>query len=38
LGDSYKKVTDYVEKLEEKGSDMATKKLLEELGDDFRKS
>ncbi|MCE8425108.1 MAG: hypothetical protein J5U17_04960 [Candidatus Methanoperedens sp.] len=31
-------ITDYVEKLEEKGSDMTTKKLLEELGDDFRKT
>ncbi len=32
-----KAINDYVEKLEEKGSDITTKKLLEELGDDFKK-
>lgn len=31
-------ITEYMEKLEEKGSEITTKDLLEELGDDFRKS
>ena len=31
-------ITDYIRKLEEKGSEMTTKDLLEELGDDFRKT
>ncbi len=31
-------ITDYIGKLEEKGSEMTTKELLEELGDNFRKS
>jgi deoxyhypusine synthase len=31
-------ITEYIEKLEEKGSETTTKDLLEELGDDFRKS
>ncbi len=31
-------LTDYIGKLEEKGSEMTTRDLLEELGDDFRKS
>jgi hypothetical protein len=31
-------ITDYIGKLEEKGSEMTTKDLLEELGDDFRKT
>ena len=31
-------ITDYIGKLEEKGSEITTKDLLEELGDDFRKN
>jgi len=31
-------IIDYVEKLEEKGSEITTKELLEGLGDDFRKT
>ncbi len=31
-------ITDYIGKLEEKGSEMTTKELFEELGDDFRKT
>lgn len=31
-------ITDYIGKLEEKGSEIAAKDLLEELGDDFRKN
>ncbi len=31
-------ITEYMERLEEKGSEITTKELLEELGDDFRKS
>ena len=31
-------ITEYMERLEEKGSEITTKDLLEELGDDFRKS
>jgi hypothetical protein len=30
-------ITEFMGKLEEKGSEMTTKELLEELGDDFRK-
>ena len=33
-----KAITEYIGKLEEKGFEMTTKDLLEELGDDFRKS
>ncbi len=31
-------ITEFMGKLEEKGSEMTTKELLEELGDDFRKN
>ena len=31
-------ITDYIGKLEEKGSEISTKDLLEELGDDFKKN
>jgi hypothetical protein len=31
-------ITDYIGKLEEKGSEITTKDLLEELGDDFKKN
>ncbi len=31
-------ITEYMEKLEEKGSETTTKDMLEELGDDFKKS
>jgi len=31
-------ITDYIAKLEEKGSETTTKDLLEELGDDFKKN
>jgi hypothetical protein len=31
-------ITDFIGKLEEKGSGMTTDELLEELGDDFRKN
>lgn len=31
-------IADYIGKLEEKGSEITTKDLLEELGDDFRKN
>jgi hypothetical protein len=31
-------IIDYIGKLEEKGSEITTKDLLEELGDDFRKN
>ncbi|MDW7727988.1 MAG: hypothetical protein SCH70_12935 [Candidatus Methanoperedens sp.] len=31
-------ITEFIGKLEEKGSEMTTKELLEELGDDFRKN
>ncbi len=31
-------ITDYIGKLEEKGSEMTTKELLEELGNNLRKS
>jgi len=30
-------ITEFIGKLEEKGSEMTTEELLEELGDDFRK-
>ncbi len=33
-----KAITDFMGKLEEKGYEITTKDLLEELGDDFRKS
>jgi len=31
-------ITEFMGKLEDKGSEMTTKELLEELGDDFRKN
>lgn len=31
-------ITEFIGKLEEKGSQMTTKELLDELGDDFRKN
>ena len=31
-------ITEFMEKLEEKGSEMTTKELREELGEDFRKN
>lgn len=31
-------ITDYIRKLEEKGFEITTKDLLEELGDDFKKT
>ncbi len=33
-----KAITDYIGKLEDRGSEITTKDLLEELGDDFRKN
>ncbi len=33
-----KAITDFIGKLEERGSEMTTKDLLEDLGDDFRKT